>query len=63
MRRLITPAALRATIDAYTATGTRFGGITLVPTEVVVNGPVATVTYDINFAGTQAYADQRARSR
>jgi iron complex transport system substrate-binding protein len=47
--------ALRATIDAYTAAGDAMGGITLVPTEVVVVGDTATVTYDVMFGGTAAY--------
>jgi iron complex transport system substrate-binding protein len=47
--------ALRATIDAYTAAGDAMGGITLVPTEVVVAGDTATVTYDVMFGGTAAY--------
>jgi len=51
-------AELRATIDAYGTTGTQLGGITIVPTDVVVAGPVATVTYDIHFAGQPAYGDQ-----
>jgi hypothetical protein len=50
--------ALRATIDGYAATGTQMGNITLVPTDVVVTGPVATITYDINFAGQPAYGGQ-----
>ena len=33
------PPSLRSTIDAYAATGTQMGGITLVPTDVVVIGP------------------------
>jgi iron complex transport system substrate-binding protein len=47
--------ALRATIDAYTAAGDAMGGITLVPTEVVVAGDTATVIYDVMFGGTAAY--------
>ena len=48
-------AALRSTIDAYTAAGVVMGGITLVPTNVVVSGDTATVTYDVMFGGTAAY--------
>lgn len=51
-------ADLRPTIDAYAATGTQMGGITLAPTDVVVSGPVATITYDIHFAGQPAYSGQ-----
>lgn len=47
--------ALRATIDAYTAAGATMGGITLVPTDAVVDGDTATVTYDVMFGGTAAY--------
>ncbi len=34
------------------------GGITIIPTDVVVSGPVATITYDIAFAGQTAYGGQ-----
>jgi iron complex transport system substrate-binding protein len=47
--------ALRATIDAYTDAGDAMGGITLVPTEVVVARDTATVTYDVMFGATAAY--------
>jgi iron complex transport system substrate-binding protein len=48
-------SALQSTIDAYTAAGDAMGGITLVPTEVVVDGDAATVTYDVMFGATAAY--------
>lgn len=48
-------AALRSTIDAYTAAGDAMGGITLVPTDVVVTGDTAVVTYDVMFGDTAAY--------
>ena len=50
--------ALRATVEAYTAAGTAMGGISLAPTEVVVDGDTATVTYDVMFGETAAYTDQ-----
>lgn len=50
--------ALRETVDAYTAAGDAMGGITLAPTAVVVDGDVATVTYDVMFGTSPAYADQ-----
>ena len=31
--------------------------VPLVPTDVVVTGPVATITYDIHFSGQRAYGD------
>ena len=52
------PAAVAATLAAYAATGQQVGGITLQPTAVVIAGPVATVTYDIQFAGNPAYQGQ-----
>jgi iron complex transport system substrate-binding protein len=33
------------------------GGITLVPTDVVVDGDSATVTYDVMFGASAAYTD------
>ncbi|MFV0308593.1 MAG: Fe2+-enterobactin ABC transporter substrate-binding protein [Desertimonas sp.] len=50
--------ALRETVEAYTTAGETMGGITLEPTAVVVDGDGATVTYDVLFGGTVAYADQ-----
>jgi iron complex transport system substrate-binding protein len=47
--------ALRPTIEAYTVAGEGMGGITLAPTEVVVDGDTATVTYDVMFGATAAY--------
>jgi iron complex transport system substrate-binding protein len=49
--------ALRATIESYTAAGSAMGGITLVPTDVAVNGESATVTYDVMFGPSAAYTD------
>lgn len=49
-------AALQATIEAYTAAGSAMGGITLVPTDVVVDGDTATITYDVMFGETVAYS-------
>ena len=50
---------LAVTIDAYAATGEGFGGITLVPTAVVVDGDTAAITYDVEFGGNPAYSDQQ----
>ena len=47
--------SLRGTVEAYTAAGDAMGGITLVPTAVVVDGDTATVTYDVMFGDTAAY--------
>lgn len=52
---LIDAEALRPTIDAYGAAGERFGGITLVPTAVTVDGESAEVTYDVLFDTTPQY--------
>ena len=49
-------AGLQATIEAYTTAGATMGGISLTPTDVVVNGDVATITYDVLFGGTVAYS-------
>lgn len=48
-------AALQATVEAYTVAGESMGGITLVPTDTVVDGDTATITYDVMFGGTAAY--------
>lgn len=48
--------ALEATIEAYTQAGASMGGITLEPTDVIVDGDAATVTYDVLFGGTVAYS-------
>jgi iron complex transport system substrate-binding protein len=50
--------ALRPTAEAYAAFGTGLGGVSLEPTDVVVEGDTATVTYDVLFGGTPAYTDQ-----
>jgi iron complex transport system substrate-binding protein len=49
--------ALRTTIESYTAAGSAMGGITLVPTDVGVDGDSATVTYDVMFGASAAYTD------
>ncbi|MEM8620108.1 MAG: hypothetical protein AAGF73_10325 [Actinomycetota bacterium] len=51
--------ALAATVEAYAATGAGFGGITLVPTAVTVDGDTAAITYDVEFGGNPAYGDQQ----
>jgi len=54
---LVDAESLASTIDAYTATGDGFGGISLVPTAVTIDGDAATVTYDVIFGGNPAYSD------
>lgn len=49
-------AALQATIEAYTSAGEAMGGITLTPTDVVVDGDTATITYDVLFGDAVAYS-------
>jgi iron complex transport system substrate-binding protein len=49
--------SLASTVEAYTATGDGFGGISLVPTAVTIDGDAATVTYDVIFGGNPAYSD------
>lgn len=50
--------SVRPTLKAYATLGEQMGGITLVVTDVVVNGDTATLTYDIHFAGLPAYSKQ-----
>lgn len=47
--------ALRDTVESYTTAGEAMGGITLEPTDVFVDGDVATVTYDVLFGSNAAY--------
>lgn len=49
--------ALQATVESYTTAGDAMGGISLEPTTVVVDGEVATVTYDVYFGESAAYTD------
>jgi iron complex transport system substrate-binding protein len=49
--------ALQATVESYTTAGEAMGGISLVPTAVVVEGESATITYDVMFGDTAAYTD------
>jgi iron complex transport system substrate-binding protein len=49
--------ALRATVESYATAGEAMGGISLVPTAVVVDGAAATITYDVMFGDTAAYSD------
>ena len=51
-------AALQATVESYAAAGSAMGGISLDPTDVVIEGDSATVTYDVLFGGTPAYTAQ-----
>jgi|GEM_PF-166438 len=50
--------ALAETVAAYTTAGEGFGGISLVPTDVTVDGSTAEITYDVNFGENPAYSDQ-----
>jgi iron complex transport system substrate-binding protein len=47
--------ALQATVESYTTAGSAMGGISLVPTDVVIDGDTATVTYDVMFGESAAY--------
>ena len=47
--------ALQGTVESYTAAGDAMGGISLVPTAVVVDGDAATLTYDVMFGEETAY--------
>jgi iron complex transport system substrate-binding protein len=49
--------ALRATVESYTQTGVAMGGISLVPSQVTVDGEMATITYDVMFGENAAYTD------
>ena len=50
-------AQLESTIAAYAETGASFGGVSLEPTAVAINGDVANVTYDVLFGSSAAYSD------
>ena len=47
--------ALQPTVESYTTAGDAMGGISLVPTDVVIDGETATVTYDVMFGDSAAY--------
>ena len=49
---------MEATLAAYATAGQQLGGVTLEPTKVDIAASVATVTYDIEFAGKPAYQAQ-----
>ena len=51
-------ASLQATVESYATAGSAMGGISLEPTDVVIEGDTATVTYDVLFGGTAAYTAQ-----
>ena len=48
---------LRNTFESFADTAERFGGISLEPTSVVIDGDEAEVTYDVLFGGSAAYTD------
>lgn len=48
---------LRSTFESFADTAERFGGISLEPTSVVIDGDEAEVTYDVLFGGSAAYTD------
>ena len=50
-------AQLESTIAAYADTGMSFGGVSLEPTAVAIDGDVANVTYNVLFGGSAAYSD------
>lgn len=49
--------SLRSTFAAYVETAEAFGGISLDPTAVEINGDAAEVTYDVIFGERVAYSD------
>lgn len=48
---------LESTIVAYAETGAQFGGVSLEPTAVSLDGDVAAITYNVLFGGSAAYSD------
>lgn len=48
---------LRSTFESFADTAEGFGGISLEPTSVVIDGAEAEVTYDVLFGGSAAYSD------
>ena len=50
-------AQLESTVAAYAETGAQFGGVSLEPTAVSIDGDVATITYNVLFGGSAAYSD------
>jgi hypothetical protein len=52
------PAGLEETVGKYLSTGESMGGISVVVTDVAVNGEEADVTYDLLFNNNPTYPDQ-----
>ena len=50
-------AQLESTVVAYAETGASFGGVSLEPTAVSLDGDVAAITYNVLFGGSAAYSD------
>ena len=50
-------AQLESTVVAYAETGAQFGGVSLEPTAVSLDGDVAAITYNVLFGGSAAYGD------
>ena len=50
-------AALKETVEKYTAGGKSFGGFKLVPTAVAITGTNAAVVYDVYFGTAVQYRD------
>lgn len=50
-------AALEPSNAAYAEAGVSFGGFSMEPTAVEINGDVATITYNVLFGGNAAYED------
>lgn len=51
------PTGLEGTVTKYLSTGDSMGGISVNPTDVVIEGDTATVTYDLLFGGNPTYPD------
>ena len=56
-------AQLESTVTAYAETGAQFGGVSLEPTAVSIDGDVATITYNVLFGGSAAYSDLSGEMR
>ena len=50
-------AQLESTVVAYAETGAQFGGVSLEPTAVSLDGDGAAITYNVLFGGSAAYSD------
>lgn len=51
------PEGLEGTVETYSSTGASVGGVTALPTEVIISGDTGEVVYTLYFSGNPTYPD------